>query len=132
MLTDVVSYTTSCGTGEFTYEPYPVVLQPGQPQPPIYPILSDASCVSPGSTIEIHDFARAYPDVAQIQRLDLAILHTRYDPNAAGAGVWVCGAGCKIPPTSRSRSSSTRRMDRSWPPSRWTSPASRRPRRRSA
>jgi hypothetical protein len=84
-------YDTSCGAGQFTYEPYPVVIPSGFVTPPVYPISSNAHCVSPGSSLRIENLRKSYPDIASIQSLELAILHTRYDPNAAGAagqGVW--------------------------------------------
>lgn len=91
ILTDVVRYETSCGTGEFTFEPYPAILPPGAPSPPIYPMPTDAHCVSPGATIQMDDLRVAYPELSTVERLELAVLHTRWDPNqigAGGQGVW--------------------------------------------
>jgi hypothetical protein len=84
-------YDTSCGAGQFTYEPYPAVIPPGAVNPPVQPISSNAHCVSPGSTLRIENLRQSYPDIGSIRSLELAVLHTRYDPNAVGAGgqgVW--------------------------------------------
>lgn len=86
-----VGYETDCGVGEFTYEPYPAVMPAGAVQTPIFPIRDDAHCLRPGSSIVIENLDIAYPDLAQIQRMEFAVLHTRWDPKAVGAGgqgVW--------------------------------------------
>jgi hypothetical protein len=83
----LITYETSCGTGEFTYEPYPVVPPPGAMwPPPSYPIATNAHCVSPGSTVQIGNLRRVYADLASITSLQLAVLHTRWDPERRDAG----------------------------------------------
>ncbi len=86
---DPISYTTSCGQGEFSFEPYQSQ-NPSGLSTPIFPTDPDAHCVSPGSTLEAAPLTENYGQIASIDRVQLMIYHRGWvnDPNFPSGGFW--------------------------------------------
>lgn len=83
-----ITYTTSCGVGQFTFEPPPAIQKPGvgPPSGVIYKsIITNAHCISPGSTISVAHLTEAYPSIQTITKLELVIFRRHYDPTAIGS-----------------------------------------------
>lgn len=73
-----ISYTTNCGQGEFSFEPYPSRFPTGLPTP-IHRTDADAHCLSPGSEFGVQPLGQHYGEIASIDRVELMVYHRRWD-----------------------------------------------------
>ncbi|HKQ30672.1 MAG TPA: hypothetical protein VJS66_05245 [Burkholderiales bacterium] len=84
-----VTITTDCGTGRFSFDPYPPIVPAGAPLP-LFLASDDAYCVTAGSVITIEDFRTVYPDAVSVIEVDMAF-HKRSwlpDPRGPQFGTW--------------------------------------------
>ena len=73
-----VVYTTSCGQGGYTFEPYPAVYDPELAStPPTMPTSPNASCLSPGSSFTAGPLNEKYADLVSMDKVELVIYHMR-------------------------------------------------------